>query len=130
MPTFHGSSSAITHILFDQPRKYTGETVADIQLIISSLRTIANAVYQGPASSRKTLAHEAFDRLQGSAKQVADILTQNPQPTSDQKENLQAQFNTMQSNVEAYVPKRTGVEDIISAWNKAKFEWDLLVAGK
>jgi hypothetical protein len=103
--------------------------MADIQLIINSLTTISNAVYQGAPSSRQTLAETAFNRLKGSAQQVATILQQNQNPNNDMIENLEAQFTSMGNDVGTYITKRQGVENILLAWNKAKYEWDLLKQG-
>jgi hypothetical protein len=101
--------------------------MANIQLIINSLKTIAAQPYHGTVSSRKTLHHVAFDRLQGSAKQVAAILTQNPNPNRDQRENLMNQISAMKKDVNSYCPSTAGTEPILSAFNKASTEWELYV---
>jgi hypothetical protein len=93
--------------------------MANIQLIINSLKTIAAQPYHGTVSSRKT--------LQGSAKQVAAILTQNPNPNRDQRENLMNQFSAMKKDVNSYCPSTAGTEPILSAFNKASTEWELYV---
>jgi hypothetical protein len=90
------------------------------------LTTISNAACQGAPSSRQNLAETAFNRLKGSAQQVATILQQNPILTHDQIENMETQFTSMAKDMGTYTTKRQGIENILLAWNKAKFEWDLI----
>ena len=104
--------------------------MADVNLIINSMNIIANAQYQGRAQSRKSIHEIAFDRLQGSAQQIAAILTQNPAPNADTRENLQALFDGMQNDVSGYCTKTDNTTDIVRAFSKAGAEWELLVAGK
>jgi hypothetical protein len=103
--------------------------MADVNLIIAQLNIIGAAQYKGSPSSRKTFAEESFDRLKSSAGQVAIILTQNPNPTPDQQENITAQFATIKTGVDAYCPKTPGTDDVLRAFNKASTEWNLLVSG-
>ncbi|MDM0109791.1 hypothetical protein QTH97_33080 [Variovorax sp. J22R24] len=104
--------------------------MADVGLIINSLNIIANAQYQGRAQSRKSLHQIAFERLQGSAQQVAAILTQNPAPNADTRENLQSQFDAMQKDVNSYCTNTDGTHDIVRAFNNASVEWELLASGR
>ena len=90
---------------------------------------IAGAVYKGQPSSRKSLHQIAFERLKGSAQQVAAILTQNPNPNRDAQENIGSQFTAMKKDVDAYCKKTDGTDDILRAFNKASVEWGLLVSG-
>jgi hypothetical protein len=62
--------------------------MADSSKIINALNVIAGASYKGRDSSRTTLHRNNFDRLQGSARQVAVILAANPYPRPDTVENL------------------------------------------
>lgn len=103
--------------------------MANVKLIISSLNVIRNATYKGHPSSRKSLHQLAFERLQGSAEQVAAILTQNPNPNRDAQENIGSQFTAMKKDVDGYCMKTGGTDDVLRAYNKASVEWGLLVSG-
>lgn len=103
--------------------------MANATVIINSLNTIVNAAYMGRPSSRKSLHELAFERLQGSAEQVAAILTQNPNPNCDAQENIASQFAAMKKDVDAYCAKTAGTDDVLRAFNKASSEWELLVRG-
>lgn len=104
--------------------------MANVQLIITSLNTIANARFVGPpVGAQPTLRHKAFDRFQNSARQVATILTQNPNPGPDGRTNITAQFAKMQEGVRTYCSQAAGTEDVLRAFNKASSEWQLLAAG-
>ena len=103
--------------------------MADVQKIINSLRVIAAAPYQGRVQSRKSLHQINFEKLQGAADTVANILEQNNPPSGDTIENLAAQFDSMKSEVEGYCSKTEGAEDVLRAFNKASSEWDLLMRG-
>jgi len=107
--------------------------MADIDLIINSLHTIATAPYisvkGGPPSSRKTGHQLAFEALQGSAGQVEQILRANRNPSRDSQENITAQFDTIKKNVGAYCPKTEGTDDVLRAFNKASSEWELFCSG-
>ncbi len=103
--------------------------MGNVNTIIAQLNIIAAARYKsvhgGPASSRKTLHEQAFDKVKGSAQQVSSILGQNPNPNRDQKENITAQFNSMKKNVDVYCPKTAGTDNVLRAFNKAFAEWEL-----
>jgi hypothetical protein len=101
--------------------------MAKVKNVIEQLNVIANAAYMGPASARPTYHKKGFDRLQGSASQVADILTQNPNPNDDQQENITAQFDTMDKAVELYCKNTRGTKDVRKAFDKASKEWNKLV---
>lgn len=103
--------------------------MADINKIINAMNLIGGASYKGRATSRTTLHRENFDRLQGSARQVAVVLMANPAPGPDTLENLKAQFNAMKKAVDGYCTNTAGTEDVLSAWNKAWSEWQLLLSG-
>jgi hypothetical protein len=104
--------------------------MADVQKIIRSLTTIATAQYAGQVGARPTLHQQAFNRLQGSARQVAAILTQNPAPGRDQIENLKSQFAAMQTMVNDYCAQTAGTEAVLKAFHEASVEWALLQAGR
>ena len=104
--------------------------MADVKKIIDSLNVIVKAKYKGTPSSRPTLKEQAFKRLQGSAEQVAAVLTQNPNPSTDQKENISAQFATMAKNVESYCTDLDGTTDVFVAFQAANTEWEKLVNGQ
>ncbi|MBK6973021.1 MAG: hypothetical protein IPH26_08740 [Sterolibacteriaceae bacterium] len=99
----------------------------DVKKIVKSLNDIGKATYKGSASSRPTLHQQNFDRLQASAKQVAAILSVNPNPNRDSRENIDSQFAAMKKSVDVYCTKTAGTEDVLSAWNKAYAEWQLFV---
>ena len=106
--------------------------MADVRKIVKSLNDITKAKYQKvhdgkPPSSRKTGHQLAFETLQGSAGQVATILTQNPKPNRDQQENIGMQFGTMNKNVNVYCVKTENTRDVLMAYNAASTEWSLLV---
>jgi len=103
--------------------------MADVNLIINSMNTIANAQYQGRPQSRKSLHEIAFDRMRGSAQQISAILTQNPAPNPDTLENLQTLFDGMQNDVSGYCTKTDNTTDIVRAFSKASAEWQLLAVG-
>ncbi|MGA7780544.1 MAG: hypothetical protein WCA85_22970 [Paraburkholderia sp.] len=103
--------------------------MANVQIIIDALRDIASENYMGHPSSRKSMHELAFDRLQASATQVADILDQNRVPNNDMKENIQAQFESMKKNVDSYCLKTAGTEPVLIAFSKAQAEWDALMKG-
>lgn len=103
--------------------------MADVNLIIAQLNIIGAAQYKGSPSSRKTFAEESFDRLKGTASQVATILTQNPALNADQRENIGTMFTAMKKAVDVYCPKTAGTDDVLRAFNKASTEWNLLVNG-
>jgi ABC-type transporter Mla subunit MlaD len=103
--------------------------MANIQTIINSLRVIAAAPYQGRAQSRKSLHQINFEKLQGAASTVANILEQNNPPSGDTIENLAAQFDSMKAEVEGYCSKTEGAEDVLRAFSKASAEWDLVMRG-
>jgi hypothetical protein len=109
--------------------RYKGIKMANVQRIIDSLRSIAAENYMGRATSRKSLHEIAFDRLQGSATQVADILAQNRNPNSDTRENIQMLFDSMKKNIDTYCLKTAGTEPILSSFSKAQSEWEALVKG-
>jgi hypothetical protein len=69
----------------------------------------------------------AFEGLQGSAGQVAAILTQNPRPNRDQQENVDGQFANIKKNVNVYCPKTDNTREVLLAFNNASTEWTLLV---
>ena len=104
--------------------------MADVNLIINSLNTIANAAYQkvheGPPSSRKTGHQIAFEALQGTAAQLAAVFGQNPAPNRDSRENIAAQFAAMKKNVDVYCVKTEATHSVLNAFNKASVEWELL----
>jgi len=105
--------------------------MADVNLIIRSLDTIATATYlsvtgQPSTSSRKTARELAFDGLTGSAEQLKNIFMQNPKPNSDQRENIAAQFATMKAAVDNYCVKGSGTESVLKAFNDASTEWEVL----
>lgn len=104
--------------------------MADAQKIIDSLNVIVKAKYKGSPSSRPTLKEQAFNRLQGSAEQVAAVLTQNRNPTADQKENISAQFGTMEKNLESYCADLDGTQDVFAAFQRANSEWEKLISGQ
>jgi hypothetical protein len=93
------------------------------------MNTIANAQFAGRPGAQPTLQQQSFARLQGSAKQIAQILAQNPRPSADIKENVSAQFAAMQKNVSAYCSNIAGTEAVLKAFNDASVEWQLLRAG-
>lgn len=103
-----------------------------VQEIIANLNIIVNAQYKsvhgGPPSSRKTGHQVAFEELQGSAGQVAAILTQNPKPNGDQRENITAQFETMKKNVDVYCVKTNDTRDVLKAFNNAETDWKALIS--
>ncbi|MGH9328329.1 MAG: hypothetical protein ACRD2B_16800 [Terriglobia bacterium] len=100
--------------------------MADVPKIIKNLRYIQNANYNGPVTAQPTFHRTNFDRLQGSAQQVADILSQNPNPNRDQKENLRAQFQAIGKAAELYCGEDMGKIDILKAFQAASGEWELL----
>ncbi|HWL56268.1 MAG TPA: hypothetical protein VNQ78_06270 [Paracoccus sp. (in: a-proteobacteria)] len=108
--------------------------MADVALIIDCLDKIAAAgyhsVHDGPPPSRKTGHQLSFETLQGSARQVAAILRQNPNPNVDMKENISTLFDAMNKIVSSYVQKTDGTRNILIWFNEAKVEWGLLLAGK
>jgi hypothetical protein len=104
--------------------------MSDIQKIIRSMNTIASVQFAGRPGAQPTLQQQAFARLQGSARQVSQILTQNPNPSRDIKENLSAQFASMQKNVTAYCSQTAGTEAVLKAFNDASVEWQLVQAGR
>jgi hypothetical protein len=104
--------------------------MADVQKIIDSLNVIVKAKYKGSPSSRPTFKEQAFKKLQGSAEQVEAILTQNRNPTPDQKENISAQFETMEKNLESYCVDLDGTQDVFAAFQRASTEWAKLVSGQ
>jgi hypothetical protein len=105
--------------------------MADINLIIANLNIIASAQYMGPQTARPTLQQQSFDRLQGSAAQVAAILTQNPNPNPDQQGNITAQFAAMEKAVTAYSQAQfANSRAIVSAFSYASTEWQKLVDGR
>ena len=103
--------------------------MADTTKIVNALNVIANATYQGQPSSRPSLHQQNFERLRGSAEQVAAILTANPNPNRDQQENINSQFDAMKKAVDAYCTKTAGTENVLLAWNRASTEWQSLVSG-
>ncbi|MGE0680276.1 MAG: hypothetical protein AB7P69_05125 [Candidatus Binatia bacterium] len=104
--------------------------MADVNLIINSLNTIANAAYHkvhdGPPSSRKTGHQIAFEALQGTAAQLAAVFGQNPAPNRDSRENIAAQFATMKKNVDVYCVKTVETRPVLIAFNNASTEWEVL----
>ena len=105
--------------------------MADVNLIISSLDFIAKAPYIGAPSSRKTLHETNFDGLRGTARQVAAILSQNAALSSSSRENIQSQFESMDKAMKSYcAATAAGKESLLSAFNNASVEWQLLVNGQ
>jgi len=106
--------------------------MADINLIINSLHTIATAAYQkvheGPPSSRKTGHEVAFDQLKGAAEQLEAIFRANAAPSRDSQENIAAQFVSMKKNVDVYCAKTGATDAVLRAFNKASTEWEALRA--
>ena len=104
--------------------------MADINLIINSLHTIATAAYQkvheGPPSSRKTGHEVAFDQLKGAAEQLEAIFRANAAPSRDSQENIAAQFVSMKKNVDVYCAKTGATDAVLRAFNKASTEWEAL----
>jgi hypothetical protein len=104
-----------------------------VQDIIANLTIIAQAQYKsvhgGPPSSRKTGHQLAFEALQGQSGQVAAILTQNPNPNRDQRENITAQFETMKKNIGVYCVKTDDTRDVLKAFNNAETDWQILISG-
>jgi hypothetical protein len=105
--------------------------MADVNLIINSLNTIANAAYHKPhddrpPSSRKTGHQIAFETLQGTAAQLEAVFRQNPAPNRDSRENIAAQFAAMKKNVDVYCAMTVETRPGLIAFNNASTEWELL----
>ncbi len=101
--------------------------MADIPLIIKSLTRITTIKYDGQASSRKTLRQICFERLQGSAKGIAVILTQNPNPDSDSRENIQGLFDSLKKDLKEYSQNSPDAAALLKAFNAASVEWGLFL---
>ena len=78
----------------------------------------------------KTFHEKNFDRLKGTAQQVVVlILRQNPNPTGDQKENLQSLFDAMDKAVKGYCANTRNTHDVLRSFNLASTEWALVKRG-
>lgn len=105
--------------------------MADVDRIINSLRTITTETYHSvhegqPPSSRKTGHQLEFEKLQGTAAQLAAIFTANRAPNRDSRENIAAQFDAMKKSVDIYCVKTTGTRPVLTAFNDAFTEWQVL----
>ena len=58
------------------------------------------------------------------------VLKQNPHPNKDQTTNLISYFKIMDEAVKGYCSKTPGTESVLSNYNKAKTEFDLVKQGK
>lgn len=79
---------------------------------------------------QQTYHSKNFESLRHVADQAYHILHQNPHPNKDTIENLAQNFKTMDKAVGGYCAKTPGTEAVLSNFNKAKHEFELLQKGK
>ena len=104
--------------------------MANVQSIIAAMQTIVNSAYQkvhaGPLPSRPTGHMLAFRNIQGNAQQIHAILSQNPNPSRDSRENIEGLFASMGENVRVYCQKTDATRPVLIAFNNAYTDWQVL----